>query len=342
MRRLGSAGRYVESFLLSRRMAGALRSLQSSGQIQAAEFAEASLDAYHSIGRIQVPHFLKCHAPLTLLEEFAPTGYGAAALAMERQIVKRAPLVLSPSDDLRRRLGSVFGLEGRVVHVVPNPVEHHVYTPQARAVAASDHMVLFVGRLEKQKGAAVLAEAIPHILKRVPRATFICAGENRLSDLENNEFRKLAKIAGAGTAPFRFTGQLNEPELVKLFAKASVCVVPSPFYESFSYTAAEAMSCGRAVVASRVGGIPEVVEDGVTGLLVEPGNAEELADAVCRLLKDPETATKMGEAGRRRVLDLYDPARVAAQNLELLGLAKAGGTRTLSGAAPLTTPGERL
>ena len=192
--------------------------------------------------------------------------------------------------------------------------------------------------LRKAKGEAARA-----IGRQVPEARIVCAGEDRGgADGRGGAASILRGCPPGARERLVFAGEVDEASLVELYAESSVCVVPSMIYESFSYTAAQAMSCARPVAASRIGGIPEVVEDGVTGQLVEPGNAEELADAVCRLLEDRETATTMGAAGRRRVLDLYDPARVAAQNRELLGLAKAGGTRTLSGAAPLTTPGERL
>jgi glycosyltransferase involved in cell wall biosynthesis len=102
-----------------------------------------------------------------------------------------------------------------------------------------------------------------------------------------------------------------------------MCVVPSILYESFSYTCAQAMAAGRPVVATRIGGIPETVEDGVTGLLVEPGNAAELAEALIRLALDPVQRARMGQAGRERVARDFNPATVARRMLAVYARAAA-------------------
>ncbi len=109
---------------------------------------------------------------------------------------------------------------------------------------------------------------------------------------------------------------LEKREVIQLLTHAAVFVVPS-VYEPMGIVNLEAMACETPVVASRVGGIPEVVEDGVTGLLVPPADPPALAAAVNELLRDPERGREMGKAGRRRVLEHFTWRAVAERTLEL-------------------------
>ncbi|MFZ2511297.1 MAG: glycosyltransferase, partial [Gordonia sp. (in: high G+C Gram-positive bacteria)] len=106
---------------------------------------------------------------------------------------------------------------------------------------------------------------------------------------------------------------LDDEELAALLASAEIACVPS-LYEGFSLPAVEAMSCGTPLVATRAGAIPEVVGD--AAVLVEPRNAEGLAEAIRDLLDDPDRAAALGADGRRRVLDNYSWAAVAAATAE--------------------------
>jgi glycosyltransferase involved in cell wall biosynthesis len=110
-------------------------------------------------------------------------------------------------------------------------------------------------------------------------------------------------------------GFVPQEELVGLYRAADVCVVPSILYESFSYTCLQAMACGRPLVATTMGGMPEVVADDVTGLLVPPGQPGPLAAALERLICDAELRLRLGRAGRERAVRLYANHSVAQQNL---------------------------
>jgi glycosyltransferase involved in cell wall biosynthesis len=110
-------------------------------------------------------------------------------------------------------------------------------------------------------------------------------------------------------------GFVAQNDLVALYHAADLCVVPSILYESFSYTCLQAMACARPVVATTMGGIPEVVIDGETGLLVPPGDAVGLAAALQRLIGDARLRSRLGRAGRERAVQLYAHRTVAQQNL---------------------------
>ena len=109
---------------------------------------------------------------------------------------------------------------------------------------------------------------------------------------------------------------LPKPEIIQLLTNALIFVCPS-VYEPLGIVNLEAMACGTAVVGSRVGGIPEVVDDGVTGLLVPPNDPASLADAMNALLHDPMRAAEMGSAGRERAVAEFSWDAVAAQTAAL-------------------------
>jgi alpha-maltose-1-phosphate synthase len=109
---------------------------------------------------------------------------------------------------------------------------------------------------------------------------------------------------------------LEKTEVIQLLSHATVFVCPS-VYEPLGIVNLEAMACGTAVVASRVGGIPEVVLEGETGLLVPPADPGALADAVNELVADPDRAAAMGETGRRRAVERFSWRAIAEQTLEL-------------------------
>jgi spore coat protein SA len=114
-----------------------------------------------------------------------------------------------------------------------------------------------------------------------------------------------------------FLGPLDQPEMTAWYGRADVAVVPSLIYESFSYTCAQAAAAGLPVVASRIGGIPETIEDGVAGILVDAGDVEQLAAALVRVARDPELRRHMGRAGRDKVRRDFASAVVAEAALGL-------------------------
>jgi len=188
--------------------------------------------------------------------------------------------------------------------------------------------VLFVGRLERRKGVQTLVDAWPAIHAAVPDARAMLVGADHLSGPNGGSMKahlqqslKMASRNRASPVPdasdsVMFTPQVDRQTLPKVYATAQVCVVPSLF-ENFPYTCLEAMACGCAVVASRVGGIPEIIEDQVDGLLVEPNDPAALVDAVLRLLRSPSLRQELGTAARRSVERRFSRRVVCAQTAEV-------------------------
>jgi len=204
-----------------------------------------------------------------------------------------------------------LGADRDRVRLVSHGVELDASTGGEAAVPADARYVLFAGRLSLEKGVLLL----PALAARIAPVPLLVVGGGPLGDW----------LAGTVMlAPnLRPLGHRNAAELRALVSSAAVVIVPSLFYETYCYAAAEALLERRPVVASHIGAIPELVEPEVTGLLVPPGDASALATAVSRVLADP-AAARWGEAGRARVLEMGDPARHVAGLTAVYREAMAG------------------
>jgi glycosyltransferase involved in cell wall biosynthesis len=199
-------------------------------------------------------------------------------------LLRRARVVIGVSEQLTeaaRRAGA------RDARWIPSGVE----LPAEVGKEADPPEILFVGRLSPEKGISELVEATRGL-------NLVVAGDGPLRSLVPDAL-----------------GLVPHEEAQRLLARAAVVVLPS-HREGLPLVLLEAMAHGRAVVATPVGGTPSLVEDGVTGLLVPPGDAEALREAIERLLADPDLRRRLGEAARARVTELCSWERVAEATLD--------------------------
>lgn len=173
------------------------------------------------------------------------------------------------------------------------------------------HMIFACRQLFPRKGIRFLLEAAAQLKPRFPDLKIVLAGDG----FERPDLVRLAAELGI-SSDVTFLGWVPNAELPPYYQAAAVSVIPS-LEEGFGIPAAEAMGCEVAVVASDAGGLPEVVENGVTGLVVPRGDSNALAQAIGSLLADPQRRVEMGRAGRARALRLFDWDRSARQFEEL-------------------------
>lgn len=279
-----------------------------------------------------IPHVMTAHS----LEPLRPWkaeqlggGYALSAWA-ERTAIEAADGVIAVSRAMRDDILACYpALEPKRVRVVHNGIDVSLYHADPGTdvltrygIDPSRPYVIFVGRITRQKG-------VPHLLRAAREFTpdaqlVLCAGAPDTPEI-GREFRELVEeLKRTRDGVHWIPSMLPRAEVVQLLTHAAVFVCPS-VYEPLGIVNLEAMACGTAVVASRVGGIPEVVADGENGLLVPYAEADPdafeagLARAVNEVVGDPGAARRMGEAGRERAAAEFGWAAIARRTVEVYG-----------------------
>ena len=280
-----------------------------------------------------VPHVLTAHS----LEPLRPWkaeqlggGYRISSW-VEQTAVNAADAVIAVSAGMRDDVLKVYPtLDPDRVHVVRNGIDTAVWYPAEPlpdesvlddlGVDRSRPIVAFVGRITRQKGVAHLLAAAHYFDPAVQLV--LCAGAPDTPEIAAEVSAAVGDLAAARTGVFWVREMLPIGKIREILSAAIVFVCPS-VYEPLGIVNLEAMACGTAVVASDVGGIPEVVAEGVTGSLVhyDPDDAagyqDRLAAAVNALVADPAKAQRYGQAGRQRCIAEFSWAQIAQQTLEI-------------------------
>jgi starch synthase len=271
-----------------------------------------------------IPHVATVHS----LEPLRPWkaeqlggGYALSSWA-ERVSLAAAAAVVAVSNGMRNDVLSVYPeILPERVRVIRNGIDTVEYAPDQKTDVLERHgidhsrpYVIFVGRITRQKGVPVLLRAAGAL---DPSAQLVlCAGAADTPELGAEVSGLVAALQASRSGVIWIPEMLPKPDVIQLLTHALLFACPS-VYEPLGIVNLEAMACATAVVASRVGGIPEVVDDGVTGLLVPPEDPASLADAMNLLLRDPGRADAMGRAGRERAVAEFSWDAVAAQTAAL-------------------------
>jgi glycosyltransferase involved in cell wall biosynthesis len=216
------------------------------------------------------------------------------SLAIENIGLIGADLVIVNSRAVRTEL-ETRNLKIRRLKVVPNGVDIASYNPTPNW-PADDGYILFVGRLVPQKGVDLLIRAFRVLLQRCPGTRLVIAGDGE----QELYLQRTAHYLGISHR-VKFVNWQSGDTLADYYKRAQVVVVPS-YYEPFGIVALEAMACGRPIIASRVGGLEEFIEDGVQGFLAPVGDYLQLAQRLAYLVLNQEIREKMGKAARTRAL----------------------------------------
>ena len=178
--------------------------------------------------------------------------------------------------------------------------------------------MVFLGRLEHRKGSLDLLNAIPSTLRAVENARFIFIGKDRAHcpGGRTHEQYVMEEFPSSIRDRIEFAGSLPNDQVDLALQKADLFVAPS-LYESFGYIFVEAMRWGTPSIGTKAGGIPEIIQDDVTGVLVDPGQPEQIAQAMIQLLQNDERRLRIGEAGRRHVEGKFDWSQMAKRAEDL-------------------------
>ncbi len=240
-----------------------------------------------------------CRGNLAESFAYALRAYVARVFRLFRDNVD---LFIVLTDFARRKLLEAGFRPGQLV-VIPNTTE----IPEAPTDPRGGRYAAFAGRLSREKGIETLVSAAA----QNPRLQVRIAGGGP----------GYSALSAAAPANVQFGGMLNHDELMRFYRKARFVVVPSTCLEQFGIVGIEAMAHGLPVIGSRIGGLPEVVDDQVTGLLFEPGNAEDLARKMGILWADPHLCRQMGKKGREKVIRLYSQDKYYVDLMKAYGRA---------------------
>jgi alpha-maltose-1-phosphate synthase len=271
-----------------------------------------------------IPHVMTMHSLEALRPWKAEQLGGGYRLSTwcERVSADSAAAVVAVSDGMRADIMTAYPeISAERIRVIRNGIDTTEYHPDPATDVLERYgidlrrpYVIFVGRITRQKGVPVLLRAASGL---DPRAQLVlCAGQADTAELEADVTALVEGLRASRSGVVWIPEMLPKREVIQLLTHATVFAIPS-IYEPLGIVNLEAMACGTAVVGSRTGGIPEVVADGETGLLVPPGEPEPLAEALNALIRDPDRAAAMGQAGRKRAVAEFGWAAIAAQTAAL-------------------------
>lgn len=254
---------------------------------------------------------------------------------VEKTALEMADAIIAVSRSTAQDVERCFPIDPARLHVIPNGIDTEEYAPREDPGCLAEYginpelpYVLFVGRITRQKGLAYLLQAVPHLLPDVQ--VVLCAGAPDTPGMAQEIETTVKQLQQQRSGVIWIPSMLPRPQVITLYSHAAVFCCPS-IYEPFGLINLEAMACRTPVVASAVGGIPEVVVDGETGYLIdpqlsltppyEPRNpadfARRLASAMNHLLADPVRRHQMGERGRAYVEEHFSWHAIAQRTLDL-------------------------
>jgi len=197
---------------------------------------------------------------------------------------KNVDLFITPSNFIKQKAIN----DANPIKTIHNPIDLLEYS-----TIENNNTILFVGRLEKVKGVRYLIEAVPLIIKKIPNIQLYIVGDGQ----EKDSLFELVNDIGL-SSNIHFTGWQKSDDLKRYYRKTSVVIIPSIWPENFPTVCLEAMSMGRPVIGTKVGGIPEIIDDKVNGYLVKPKDSGQIAEKVIKLLLDKNLLKFMSKNSR--------------------------------------------
>ncbi|WP_434654706.1 glycogen synthase [Thermoanaerobacterium thermosaccharolyticum] len=234
---------------------------------------------------------------------------------MEKTGVEAADRIIAVSNDSKKDIMKCYNVPEDKIEVIYNGIDLNQYKKTDSNIARKKYgidgrYILFVGRISRQKGIIHLIDAVKYLPQDVK--VVLCASSPDTEEIKIEMKEKVKLYPNI----IWIDKMVTKEEIIELYSNAEVFVCPS-IYEPFGIINLEAMACNTPVVASATGGIKEVVVDGETGFLVEPGNPEDLAEHIKKLLDDRELAATFGANGRKRVEEMFSWESIAKKTYDM-------------------------
>jgi glycosyltransferase involved in cell wall biosynthesis len=233
---------------------------------------------------------------------------------LQRLYVKKVSRFIAVSKKTKELAVDHFGVDPDKISLVYNGVDVNLFRMSDESellTRYSNPKIVYVGRIISKKGIDILIKAMPETLKSFPEACFVFVGGGNIS-----LYKEMIKNKGISEKNYLFTGHMGYLERSRVFREATVFVNPS-FFENCSISILEAMSSGCAVIASNVGGNPELIQSGKNGLLVRAFDDKGFAQAIISVLKDECLNGKIGKEARRTVEKSFSSSKCADDTFEV-------------------------
>jgi glycosyltransferase involved in cell wall biosynthesis len=278
----------------------------------------------------RVPTVATIHHPITMDRRWAVRSETSAwkklqqwrwysCIGMQKRVVKRLAYLITVSQSARHDIARDFGKPSDRLRVVPNGIDTDLFQPVPGLQREPGRIIVTNSADMALKGLTFLLQAVAEVVRVRDRVQLVVIGAPKKNGTVERTLREL------GIGPWvQFTGRISDGELVQHYSRAGLAVVPS-VYEGFGLPAGEAMACAVPVISTSGGGLPEVVGD--AGILVPPADASALAQAILRLLDQPQHARHLGQRGRQRVQQHFTWRRAAQKTVQVYREALNGHLR---------------
>lgn len=268
-------------------------------------FTPMPLLALYMAEKMKMPKILTNHSIAGNSKDSLLTLMSCKGLIFLRYFISKADKIISVSKSAAKFMENLLGNKVENI-IIPNGVDVNRFKPSRREEDKAT--ILFVGRLVHRKGVQVLIKAFSKVVKKIPEAKLIIVGEGYMKPLLQIQVKKL-RLNGK----VKLLGKVADSELPKIYQEATLVVIPSLYRESFGMVALEAMASGKPVIATKVGGLPEIIRDGRNGFLIPPGDHKELAEKIILLLSNKEMSLKMGITGRKIAVEKYSWNKITSK-----------------------------
>lgn len=280
-----------------------------------------------------LPVVTRMHTPFALIVELGLNDYRKGLSyrfikLMERLAITRSKVLYAPCMDLVQRCQALFGGSLPPVKTFGYPLDLAQFAPPAAPRPPGPLRILFLGRLEQRKGIETIVAAFPLLVARHPDVTLTILGSDTPNIAGYSSARSYMedRLRSAGCLEnVSFIAQVPLTELPAMFHSHDIVWVPS-LYDNYPLVALEALACANAVVAADSGGLPEMIQNGVTGLLFPVGNAAALAEQTALLCADPALRAALGQAAHKWMVEECSPRSLYDNTMELYRMALNPGS----------------
>jgi glycosyltransferase involved in cell wall biosynthesis len=260
---------------------------------------------------------------LYLIKSFLSSAY--YSVFHELPIIRNSSTIIAVSNEVAHNTKKLYFVDKGKIYTVYNGVDINLFCPNQeqkecirRTLAISDKekVLLFFSFVTKQKGLHLLIKALPDILKKDNYVKLLVAGEGNYL----TEAKQLVGQLGLESYVF-FAGYIPHKDASHYINASDIFILPTLRHEGMPFSLLEAMACGKPVIASRIGGIPSVIDDGINGLLIPPGSTSKLTEKTIFLLNNKDFADKLAINAREKAIKKFSLEKMVEETIKVFELA---------------------